>query len=248
MVQKKDYQVFQGSKAAKINRFVLMALFENGCLSAFEIAKKVAELDPQRAKKNWYHEAQKVNSVLTRRGGRLSDLANKDFIEKREHGYALTSNKGFCTALLFYDQIPKPAIDESNKLFQFFPELKRVIELGKKYYPETELEDYRNLKDITQRLLKKGLNLELLSNAEFNSYFSAEIERHYFNEIKDKKDVKNSWVSNPEINEAIMQYFSHLEKILEKQLADFHSTIESIRVNSQGNKKLEIGKKEDASN
>jgi hypothetical protein len=122
-----------------------------------------------------------------------------------------------------------------------------VIELGKKYYPETELEDYRNLKDITQRLLKKGLNLELLSNAEFNGYFSAEIESHYFNEIKDKKDVKNSWVSNPEINEAIMQYFSHLEKILEKQLADFHSTIESIRVNSQGNKKLEIGKKEDAS-
>jgi hypothetical protein len=245
MVQTKNYQIFQGSKAARMNKFVLMALFENGCLSAFEIAKKVAALDPKRAKRNWYHEAQKINSVLTRRNGRLYDLTSKGFIEKSEKGYTLTFNKGFCTALLCYEQnIPKAAIDESSKVFQIFPELKRVIELAKKYYPEAELEDYKQMKNITQRLAMKGLNLELLSNAEFNNYYSVEMESIYLNEIKDKKDVKNSWISNPEINEAIMQYLSRLERICEKQLADFHSTMERIRVNSQ-NKNLENLKKED---
>lgn len=235
MVQKRENQIFQGTKASKLNKLVLMALFENGCLSPWEIAKKVAERDPERAKKNWYQEAQKINSVLSRKNGRLTDLAYKEFIEKNDKGFSLTFNKGFCAALLCYEQIPKPAFFETNKTLQIFPELKKIIELARKYYPETELEDYKELRNIAQQLLIKGFNLELLSNNEFNEHFLAQQETLYLSKIKNKQDTKNSWVSNPEINEVIMQYLSRLQKICENQLADFRSTMEKIRVNSHGN-------------
>ena len=243
MVQKEEIRVFQGKKAAKLNKLVLMALFENGSLSPFKIAKKVAALDVERAKKDLYHEAQKINSVLSRRNGRLSDLANKEFIEKTEDGFSLTFNKGFCTALLCYKQIPKPSFPEQNKTLKVFPELKQIIELTRKYYPETEIEDLEEIKTISQNLLKKGLNFEVISNNEFNEYFMREQENLYLHKIKNRKydNKRSTWTSNPEIKELVIQYLTRLMKISQKQLEEATLAIEKFKADFQSNDKTSNG-------
>ena len=241
MVQKEENQVFRG-KASKLNNLVLMALFENGSLSSFKLAKKVAALDVERAKKDLYHEAQKINSVLSRKKGRLPDLVNKEFIEKSEKGFSLTLNKGFCTALLCYEEIPKPSFPEQSKTLKIFPELRQIIELGRKYYPETEIEDLKEIKAITQNLLKKGLNFEVISNSDFNEYFLREQENLYFNKIKNQKyKNKSTWVSNPEINELIIQFLTRLMKICQKQFEDVNLTMEKLKLDFQSNFKASSG-------
>jgi ribosomal protein S8 len=237
MVQKKKPEIFQGTKASKLNIAMLKVLYENGCLSKWEIAKKIVASNPGRAKKNWYYETQKVNSLLVRKNGRLSDLLRKGFIQEEEKGYTLTFNKGFCSALVFYDKIPKPVIDDTMKVFHVFPELKRLVNLSRKYFPEeAELEDHRKMREITMKLLAKGLNLELISNKEFNEYFLIEQEGAYLKKIEEKQHgKKNSWLSIPELNEAVMEFLSHLGEIAERQLKEYNLLKEKYRASSISN-------------
>ncbi len=240
MVQKREKKLFQGMKAQKINKFVLMALFENGYLTSFEIANKIAVLDPMRAKKNRYQEAQKINSVLCRTNGRLFDLCSKGFIQKSEKRYYLTLNKGFCTALLCYDKtIPTPAIEAPINTLTVFPELAKFLELVKKYSPDFEQgnqTEMLNFREITQRILDKGFDLDNLSNQEFNTYFMDEQETFYLskNRTSQNKDAKTpNFMSIPEVNEAFTAfmnaYTEKIKKIFEKTMFELNSSIENIK-------------------
>jgi hypothetical protein len=125
---------------------------------------------------------------------------------------------------------------------KIFPELRQIIELGRKYYPETEIEDLKEMKAITQNLLKKGLNFEVISNNDFNEYFLREQENLYFRKIKNQKyKNKSTWVSNPEINELIIQFLTRLMKICQKQFEDVNLTMEKLKLDFQSNFKASSG-------
>ncbi len=76
-------------RRAKYNRHVLEAL-SDGEKTAWEIAKYIVKHDPAHMKGNWYHQAQKVNSNLVRRGGVLDNLVNSCFINRENGKYSLT--------------------------------------------------------------------------------------------------------------------------------------------------------------
>jgi len=80
--------IWRGRKA-KYNRYVLEAL-SDGEKTAWDIAKYIVMHDPVHARGNWYHQAQKVNSNLVRRGGVLDDLVESCFIDKKNGKYSLT--------------------------------------------------------------------------------------------------------------------------------------------------------------
>src|SRR4030067_3775475 len=117
-------EIFAG-KEGKNNRLILKTLYEKGYLTPWQIANEIANGDPERKpKEDPYHRAQKINSVLVRKNGRLSDLVDQEFLEKTGKGYCLTLNKGFCSALTLYEkEIPLPAIDEATKIDAIIPEL-----------------------------------------------------------------------------------------------------------------------------
>jgi len=223
IVKKERFEIFQGKKAAKYNELILRALYEKGYLSSWELAKKIAESDPARAMKDWYHEAQKVQSVLVRKRGRLSDLVEKEFIEKTDKGYCLTFNKGFCSALVSYKEIPKPAIDETTKVAAFLPEFRKILDIISRIYPEETFEHYGIMREITISLLKKGLNFESISNGEFNDFFADQYKESYLEELKMEKTERKERETPPELKEAILDLLSHMEAMLMKQIREYSS-------------------------
>jgi len=80
--------IWRGRKA-KYNKYVLEAL-SDGEKAAWDIAKYIVKHDPAHVRRNWYHQAQKVNSNLVRRGGVLDDLVEGYFIRREEGKYSLT--------------------------------------------------------------------------------------------------------------------------------------------------------------
>lgn len=217
IIEKERFEIFQGKKAAKYNKSILKALYETGYLSSWELARKIAESDPTRAMKDWYHEAQKVQSVLVRKRGRLSDLAEKEFIESTDKGYCLTFNKGFCSALASFKEIPKPAIDETTKIAEFIPEFRKIFDIMSRIYPEEESEHYRIMREITINLLKKGLNFESISNREFNDFLVDQYKESYLAELNRGKEREIP----PELKEAILELLSRFETACTEQLKAF---------------------------
>lgn len=82
-------RIWEGKKG-RYNTLILEALGD-GEKTAWDIAKYIVRHDLALARGNWYHQSQKVNSRLLRKGGRLEDLLNTGFIRRREDGkYSLT--------------------------------------------------------------------------------------------------------------------------------------------------------------
>ena len=233
MVDKKRFEVFHEKKAAKYNKMVLKVLYENGYLSSWELARKIVENDAERQKKNWYHETQKVQSVLVRKNGRLTDLVNKEFIEKTDKGYCLTFNKGFCSALVLYDEIPKPAIDEATKIDAILPELKEILDIVSRLHPEAMFEGYKAMREITIELLEKGLNFESISNREFNRFFADQYEESYLEELKKGKNDEKKWEAPPELKEATQKFIFRLVAICQKQIKELEDLKNSYIQNNQ---------------
>ena len=218
-------EIFKGRKGP-YNKLVLKSLYDNGYLSGWKLARKIAENDPRRRgkKKNWYHEAQKVYSVLVRKGGRLEELSNKEFIEKTDQGYCLTVYKGLCSALTLYENVKEPAIDELSKTYEIFPELKEAMEIISRLYPETLVEKYKVMLRTTKELLDQGWNFDRVTNKQFNEIFNTRFQENSLRELKEKKEKE----TNPELQELGLKLADRMKKILLEKVKEFEKEFDSF--------------------
>lgn len=83
-------------KQGTYNKLILQALFEKSRLTAWHIAKYIIYNIPSKKEaaegRYWWTKTQGVNSVLTRKKGRLEDLTNQGYIFKHavDKTYGLT--------------------------------------------------------------------------------------------------------------------------------------------------------------
>ena len=234
MVVEGQIGIFQGKKG-KYNTLVIKTLYENGCLSAWKIARKIADLQG-KPKSNWYHVTQKVNSVLTRRNGTLERLLDKEFIEKTKEGYCLTTFKGFCSALTLYTDLKEPAIDWLAKTWEKFPELKEAFDIILRLHPEARVEEYKSALRVTMDLLNQGWNLDTVSNRQFNRIFTDQNNERILQEMKEKKENEEKWKPNPELQAAIQKFYNRIRGILSDELKQLDREFESLAVHTRSGK------------
>jgi hypothetical protein len=228
-------RIFAGKKG-KNNELILKALYEKGYLTPWEIAREIAVKDlGKKPKVNLYHKMQKINSVLVRKKGRLADLLSKEFIEKAEKGYCLTFYKGFCSALILYEIVPKPAIDEPSRVYEIFPELKEVLDITFRFFPEAQSENYGIPQEIAKKLLEKGLNFESISNSEFNTFFYAQSEEMLLKELKKERKNEQKRETPPELKESIQKFLSRIEAMCMEQFKELSSLKKSLYNSKQQN-------------
>jgi hypothetical protein len=210
-------EIFDG-KDAQNNEVILKALFENGYLSPWQIANEIATHSKKKMNGDLYHRKQKINSILTRKNGRLQDLLRKEFIEKTERDYCLTFNKGFCSALTFYSEIPKPAIDEATKVAAFLPELREMLDAMIRFQPQAQIEGYKIMQTITNDLLDMGLNFEKISNDQFNRFYSEQFEERQLEELKKAEKTGKKRELPSDLMEATNKFVSRLLGMAQKEI------------------------------
>jgi len=234
--------IFQGKKG-KYNKLILRALNEEGYLSAWQMAKYIVENYREKQKGNWYYEAQKINSILTRKNGRLEELTNKEYIQKTPRGYRTTYPKGYCLALtLNYLEnkdikIPKIDVLDINLLLQgakvqypmadadYLADLKEILEIYAELY--TKEEAYEVLAKATSELLDRGLNLDVVSNKESQGF----LQTHLENMLKEELEQGKKWNKldeNPELRERYFDLILKLTKKTKEHWKELEKTLDSL--------------------
>jgi len=212
-----ELEIFKGKKR-EYNKLVLKALYEKGYLTAWGIAKEVALNNPERKKGNWYHEAQKVSSVLVRKNGRLGELAKKEYIQKTDDGYRLTYYKGIAAALTVYKDVREPKIDVCVAILQdvderLRPELEEVFEVYNELYSKEEL--YKELLRATKELQGQGLNFDVISNKEFTNHLQMKIEDIVMREAAKREDIEKV---NPKLREKTIKLFIKTKNVFIEEM------------------------------
>lgn len=223
--------IFEGKKG-NYNKSILKALYEKGYLSAWGIAKHIAENDPKRRKKNWYHEAQKVQSVLLRKRGRLEELSDKTYIQKTPRGYRHTYWKGFCLALTLYKDTEVPRIDilGADMLIQSIDEslqpiFKEILEIYSELYSKKEV--YEALAKATREMLNQGFNLDAIPNKDFNTYLEMHLENVLARE-SEHKETRRKIDSNPELQKRVFEVLLKAKKAYLDKMKDLEKALDSL--------------------
>jgi hypothetical protein len=207
--------IFTG-KGAKNNELILKLLFEKGDLTAWGLANELALLDPKKPK-DTYHKAQKINSVLIRKNGRLSYLTKTEFIRKTDKGYCLTVSKGSCSALILFGnkRIPKPAMAEFFNLDGLPVELKDFVTILSRYNADDLQESYKEVQRIAMKLLEAGLNFEKITNLQFNRFFDEQYEDYNLERLRigTKSNASKEWT--PELKEGAWKFVKYLNSVLQ---------------------------------
>lgn len=221
-------------KGSKNNEAILKLLYEKGCLTPWKIAKELALLDPKKPK-DTYHKAQKIQSVLIRKNGRLDYLVNKEFIKKNEQGFCLTVNKGSCSALVLYGDkpIPKSPMTEFLQIDSLPPELRDFVLILSNMKPEFLKESQKEVQDIAIKLLNQGLNFEKLTNQQFNCYFNAQYEQLQLQRLKTGEKSKGSMEWTPELRDAANKYIARMVSMLRGQVKELQETMEKYAKEQQ---------------
>ena len=233
--------IFQGKKG-KYNQLIFKALHEEGYLSAWQIAKYISKKDPERRKRDWYHETQKVYSVLIRKNGRLEELVNKEYVQKTPRGYRTTYPKGYCLALTLHKDIKIPKIDMFD--------ITLLLQGAKAEYPMVDADTHANLKELLEiyaelnskeegyRVLAKatlgmlhlGLNLDVVSNEEFRRFLEAHLEIMWQKELEQGK-TWNKLDENPELRKRLTNLILKLTKKMKEQWKELEETLDSLEDN-----------------
>lgn len=220
--------IFNGKKG-RYNKLILKALYEKGMLSAWHIARYIVDETEKKEKKrikDWYHATQKVSSVLARKEGRLQELLAKEFIERTDCGYTLTFNKGLCSALALYERVEKPAIEFPRKVL---PELKELIEIIAQQHPESVVEGYKEMRNTAMALINKGLNIDLITNEQFNLLFQSQMEESFISSMKEKETREEQKMS-PETQERIYRVIASLADRIEKVTLEKLEELRSLQI------------------
>ena len=230
-----ENKIFTG-KGAKNNELILKLLFEKGCLSPWKLANELALLDPKKPK-DTYHKAQKIQSVLIRKNGRLGYLVEKEFIRKTAEGYCLTVSKGSCSALVLFGNkpIPKPSMYEFFNLENLPVEFRNFLSLLSKLDSDALKESYKEVQGITKKLLEEGLTFERLTNEQFNRFFDSQYEQFHLEQLKSGTKSKAGAEWTPELKEAAYKFISRMVSIVQVQAKELQQLSDKYTLDQKKN-------------
>ena len=199
--------IFQHGKAEN-NKLILKALVY-GPKTTKEIAEYIyfnrkqkpkLRLHPQRAKEPNENEVKSIVSKISREGSRLKELENKNYVFQEGTLYKLTM-KGKAVALTLvesvYDVMPyiieehKNNIPETLKLVKANPFWKRLLKhemLRELLKIASTPELYQRIKDITNHLITVGVDIDNMTNLEFQNILGAEL----FSSLIKKRSLKGT--------------------------------------------------------
>lgn len=190
-------RIFQ-TKKAEYNKLILKSLVF-GPKSTSQIAEYIylnrkAQIKPKKINKN---EVKKIISIISRKGSRLDELASKDYITRKDGTWHLTS-KGLSVGLTLFDSVEEflPYVildlDLSNltKKLHGIPFLEAFISgetLNKMLNPRASKKWILAIRECTNELIKQGLDLDNMSEKEFQIVLSAKLVSYFTNvELLDK--------------------------------------------------------------
>jgi hypothetical protein len=186
--------IFHGKKKA-YNELILKSLI-TGSKTVKQIVEYIYLNTEQKKRHNPLNVKRSIYSVIDRPRGRLKELSEKQYIEKRDGLWRLTL-KGFCVSLTLFKDFDsiKRCIDSELfdqafkgqfKMFAKHP----LLALLKTKYVEDKFEEYftkvesdprfgewflLKLKECTEGLIKDGVDLDVLSREEFFDFIGVKM-------------------------------------------------------------------------
>jgi hypothetical protein len=188
--------IFQ-TKKAEYNKLILKSLVfgpkTTNQIAEYIYLNRKAQVKPKKVNKI---EVKKVVSIISRKGSRLEELENKQYI-KRENGLWHLTLKGSCVALTLFNDtnefLPYVKLDldlsDLTKKLHRIPFIETLIskeELNKMLNvvsPKWVL----TVRECTNQLIKQGLDLDNIKEKEFQLILTAKLASYYTNvELFDK--------------------------------------------------------------
>lgn len=178
--------IFQGKKT-EYNKLILKALVF-GPKTVTQLAEHIylSQCVRKPSKIN-LNEVRKKRAIISRRGSRLEELKNKNYIFQEGNLYELTM-KGKAVALTLvdsvYDIMPhiieehRKNIPEALRLVEANPFLKTLLTqetLREILHIVSTPEFYQRVKDITNRLITIGVNIDNMTDLEFQNILASEL-------------------------------------------------------------------------
>jgi nucleoside diphosphate kinase len=185
-------RIFQ-TKKAEYNELVLKSLVF-GPKTTNQIAKYIylnrkAQIKPKKVDKN---EIKKIVSIISRKNSRLEELQKYHYICRKNALWHLT-HKGFPVALTRFDSI--------NDIIPYIKPDSDLTELGMKIYEASPIiqmlvtkdtfikwcqfakspEYIMTIREYTNELIKQGVNIDDMSEAEFRTLLSIKLVRYFTN-------------------------------------------------------------------
>jgi hypothetical protein len=190
--------IFQ-TKKAEYNKLILKSLVfgpkTTNQIAEYIYLNRKAQVKTKKVNKI---EVKKVVSIISRKGSRLEELQERQYI-KRENGLWHLTLKGSCVALTLFNDIDEFLPYAQTKLDLGFSDL--AEKLHKLPFIETliskeELNKMLNVvspkwvltvRECTNQLIKQGLDLDNIKEKEFQLILTAKLASYYTNvELFDK--------------------------------------------------------------
>ncbi len=189
----KALDIFLGKKQT-YNRLILKSLVFSP-KTVMQIAEYIYHNTKQKAGHNPVNVKRRIFSVIDRPKSRLWELSTKGYIEKREAKWQLTF-KGFCVALTLFKSVDevKPFLEVFNQmvksqLLRMFDKHPLYALIKSEHVDERVKESLKRiegdsrfselllfkLKEYTERLIKEGVDLDVLSVEEFTGLIGGKL-------------------------------------------------------------------------
>jgi len=192
----KTLGIFHGKKAT-YNKLILRSLATGG-KATMQIAKYIQQNSQIRGLNK-----KTINSIICRKGSRLEELSKKEYIKRENNLWHLTS-KGNAVALTLFDNLSDmfeyikmdpmqtldwdPALGKMNAFFEkvfdfplFNLELKDEKDLVDFMKNPQFLQLYlQQNKDITNEMIKKGVDLDSMTEEEFKALLGVRLAQWLF--------------------------------------------------------------------
>jgi len=211
--------IFQHKKE-QYNKLILKSL-----LSGPKITKQIAEYVYSNRKERSIterrgNEVKKIISTISKKDSRLEELKNKNYVFQEDNLYKLTM-KGKAVALTLvdsvYDVMPyiiqehRNTLPETLQLVKANPFLKKLLNqemLREMLKIASTPELYQRVKDITNRLMTQGVDIDSMSDLEFQNILASEL----FSSLIRKRSLEGTRFNK--MKDVLLDDLKHYEKEL----------------------------------
>ena len=212
--------IFQHKKE-QYNKLILKSL-----LSGPKITKQIAEYVYSNRKERSIterrgNEVKKIISTISKKDSRLEELKNKNYVFQEDNLYKLTM-KGKAVALTLvdsvYDVMPYIIQEHRNTIPEALPQLLKTKPFLKKLLNQEMLREmlkvastpelYQRIKDITNRLITHGVDIDDMSDLEFQNILASEL----FSSLIRKRSLKGTRLNG--MKDALFDELKRYEKEL----------------------------------